>query len=152
VLVLKRAHHAFETPEIRLIELIAVEIAAAIEHVRLYQGSRRHLDEQLALARSAQSLTADLRFDRVLDHIVAEVSKLLRSESAAFYVYDREQSTLTLSAAFGEAERQAVGDQVGMKGLAGRVVQSGVSQLTNDYEHDLVRWPYRFAGRATCAE
>ncbi|MCW2927808.1 MAG: hypothetical protein JWM86_1776, partial [Thermoleophilia bacterium] len=79
----------------------------------------------------------DLRFDRVLEHIVAEVSKLLRSESAAFYVYDRELGTLTLSAAFGEAERQAVGEQVGMKGLAGRVVQSGVSQLTNDYERDL---------------
>lgn len=137
VLVLGRTHHAFEVTEIRLIELIAVEVAAAIEHVRLYEGSRRHLDEQLALARAAQSLTADLRFDRVLDHIVAEVSKLLRSESAAFYVYDREQATLTLSAAFGDAERQAIGDQVGMKGLAGRVVQSGVSQLTNDYEHDL---------------
>jgi K+-sensing histidine kinase KdpD len=137
VLVLDRAHHAFEPTEVRLIELIAVEIAAAIEHVRLYQGSRRHLDEQLALARAAQSLTADLRFERVLEHIVAEVSKLLRSESAAFYVYDREQGTLTLSAAFGDAERQAVGEQVGMKGLAGRVVQSGVSQLTNDYERDL---------------
>ncbi len=137
VLVLDRAHHAFDPTEIRLIELIAVEIAAAIEHVRLYQGSRRHLDEQLALARAAQSLTADLRFDRVLEHIVSEVSKLLRSESAAFYVYDREQGTLTLSAAFGDAERQAVGEQVGMKGLAGRVVQSGVSQLTNDYERDL---------------
>ncbi|MCW2925515.1 MAG: hypothetical protein JWM98_2919, partial [Thermoleophilia bacterium] len=86
---------------------------------------------------AAQSLTADLRFDRVLEHIVAEVVKLLRTASAAFYVYDREQGTLTLSAAFGEAERQAVGEQVGMKGLAGRVVQSGVSQLTNDYEHDL---------------
>jgi PAS domain S-box-containing protein len=137
VLVLDRAHHAFDPTEIRLVELIAVEIAAAIEHVRLYQDSRRHLDEQLALARAAQSLTADLRFDRVLEHIVAEVSKLLRSESAAFYVYDREQGTLTLSAAFGDAERQAVGEQVGMRGLAGRVVQSGVSQLTNDYERDL---------------
>jgi PAS domain S-box-containing protein len=137
VLVLDRAHHPFEPAEIRLIELIAVEVAAAIEHVRLYQSSKRHLDEQLALARAAQSLTADLRFDRVLEHIVAEVSKLLRSESTAFYVYDREQGTLTLSAAFGESERQAVGEQVGMKGLAGRVVQSGVSQLTNDYERDL---------------
>ncbi|MCB0878753.1 MAG: GAF domain-containing protein [Thermoleophilia bacterium] len=137
VLVLDRPHHPFESTEVRLIELIAVEVAAAIEHVRLYQGSRRHLDEQLALARAAQSLTADLRFDRVLEHIVSEVSKLLRSESAAFYVYDREQSTLTLRAAFGEAERRAIGDQVGMKGLAGRVVQSGVSQLTNDYERDL---------------
>ncbi|MEO6867834.1 MAG: GAF domain-containing protein, partial [Gaiellales bacterium] len=137
VLVLDRAHQPFDPAEIRLIELIAVEIAAAIEHVRLYQGSRRHLDEQLALARAAQSLTADLRFDRVLEHIVAEVSKLLRSESAAFYVYDRELSTLTLSAAFGEAERRAVGEQVGMKGLAGRVVQSGVSQLTNDYAAEL---------------
>ncbi|MCW2927767.1 MAG: multi-sensor signal transduction histidine kinase, partial [Thermoleophilia bacterium] len=78
VLVLQRGHHAFEPTEVRLIELIAVEIAAAIEHVRLYQGSRRHLDEQLALARAAQSLTADLRFDRVLEHIVAEVVKLLR--------------------------------------------------------------------------
>ncbi|MCW2925387.1 MAG: multi-sensor signal transduction histidine kinase, partial [Thermoleophilia bacterium] len=93
VLVLDRAHHAFEPTEVRLIELIAVEIAAAIEHVRLYQGSRRHLDEQLALARAAQSLTADLRFDRVLEHIVAEVVKLLRTASAAFYVYDREQGT-----------------------------------------------------------
>ncbi len=137
VLVLDRAHHAFEPAEIRLIELIAVEVAAAIEHVRLYQGSRRHLDEQLSLARAAQSLTADLRFDRVLEHIVAEVSKLLRSESAAFYVYDRDMRTLTLSAAFGEAERRAIGEQVGMKGLAGRVVQSGVSQYTNDYERDL---------------
>jgi PAS domain S-box-containing protein len=137
VLVLDRAHHAFDPTEIRLVELIAVEIAAAIEHVRLYQDSRRHLDEQLALARAAQSLTADLRFERVLEHIVAEVSKLLRSESAAFYVYDRVQGTLTLSAALGDAERQAVGEQVGMRGLAGRVVQSGVSQLTNDYERDL---------------
>ncbi|MBC7460176.1 MAG: GAF domain-containing protein, partial [Thermoleophilia bacterium] len=137
VLVLDRAHHPFEPAEIRLIELIAVEIAAAIEHVRLYQGSRRHLDEQLALARAAQSLTADLRFDRVLEHIVAEVVKLFRTESAAFYVYDREQGSLTLSAAFGEAEQSVVGQQVGMKGLAGRVVQSGVAQLTNDYEQEI---------------
>ena len=137
VLVIDRAHHAFDPTEVRLVELIAVEIAAAIEHVRLYMGSRRHLDEQLALARAAQALTADLRFDRVLEHIVAEVSKLLRAGSAAFYVYDREQGTLTLSAGFGETERQAVGQQVGMKGLAGRVVQSGVSQLSNDYEHEL---------------
>ncbi|MCZ4497314.1 MAG: hypothetical protein JWM25_1899, partial [Thermoleophilia bacterium] len=137
VLVLDRAHHPFEPTEVRLIELIAVEIAAAIEHVRLYQVSRRHLDEQLALARAAQSLTADLRFDRVLEHIVSEVVKLLRTESAAFYVYDREIGTLTLSAAFGDAEEQAVGQEVGLKGLAGRVVQSGVSQMTNEYEGEL---------------
>lgn len=137
VLVLDRFHHPFEPPEIRLIELIAVEIAAAIEHVRLYQGSQRHLNEQLALARAAQALTADLRFDRVLEHIVAEVSKLLRSQSTAFYVYDRNLRTLTLSAAFGDAEQGAVGEQVGLKGLAGRVVKSGVSQLTNHYEQDL---------------
>jgi len=137
VLVIDRAHQMFEPAEVRLIELIAVEIAAAIEHVRLYQGSKRHLDEQLALARAAQSLTADLRFDRVLEHIVSEVVKLLRTSSAAFYVYDREIGSLTLSAAFGETEQQAVGEEVGMKGLAGRVVQSGVAQLTNDYEDEL---------------
>lgn len=137
VLVIERSHHRFEGTEVRLIELIAVEVAAALEHVRLYQVSRRHLDEQLALARSAQSLTADLRFDRVLEHIVSEVVKLLRTSSAAFYVYDRDLGTLTLSAAFGEAERQAIGEQVGTKGLAGRVVLSGVSQMTNDYESEL---------------
>lgn len=137
VLLIDRAAHAFDPAEIRLIELIAVEIAAAIEHVRLYQGSRRHLDEQLALARAAQSLTADLRFDRVIEHMVAEVVKLLRTESASFYVYDRELATLTLSAGVGEHESRAIGEQVGMKGLAGRVVQSGVSQLTNTYQQDL---------------
>jgi GAF domain-containing protein len=135
--MIERAAHRFEAAEIRLIELIAVEIAAAIEHVRLYQGSRRHLDEQLALARAAQSLTADLRFDRVIEHMVAEVVKLLRTESASFYVYDRELGSLTLSAGFGEQESAAIGEQVGLKGLAGRVVQSGVSQLTNTYQRDL---------------
>lgn len=137
VLSIRRPHAAFDAPEIRLVELIAVEIAAALEHVRLYQAGRKHLDEQLALARAAQQLTADLRFDRVLEHIVNEVVKLLRTSSAAFYTYERDEQMLTLRAAFGEVEQQAVGERMGMTGLAGRVVRSGVSQYTNDYQDDL---------------
>ncbi len=137
VLTIARSHEAFEPTEQRLIELICIEIAAAVAYVQLHARGRKHLDEQLALARAAQSLTADLRFDRVLEHIVEEVVKLLRTPSAAFYTYDRDERSLTLRAAFGTTEQTAVGQRMGLTGLAGRVVQSGVSQLTNDYEADL---------------
>jgi PAS domain S-box-containing protein len=137
VLTLDRNHSAFDVAEQRLIELVAIEIGAVLEYVRLHQGGRRHLEEQVALARAAQTLTADLRFDRVIEHLVDEVVKVLRTNSAAFYAYDREERTLTLLAAHGEAERRAVGETMGLVGLAGRVVQSGVSQYTNAYAHDL---------------
>lgn len=136
VVVVERPHLSFDQTEERLMELIGVEVAAALEYVRLYQGGQRHLSQQLALARAAQSLTADLRFDRVIEHIVDEVVKVLITTSAAFYVYDREQRTLTLSAAHGEQERQAVGETMGLVGLAGRVVKTGVSQFTNSYTDD----------------
>jgi len=134
MVALERPHLPFEPAEVRLIELIGVEIAAAIEYMRLHHGGRQHLDEQLALARAAQALTADLRFDRVLEHIVDEVVKLLHTTSAAFYTYDRDARLLTLRAAFGESERQAIGQTMGLVGLAGRVITSGVSQITNEYE------------------
>jgi PAS domain S-box-containing protein len=137
VVTVEREGGSFFATETALIELIAIEVAAALGHVRLYQSSKQYLDEQLALSRAAQSLTADLRFDRVLEHIVNEVVKVLRTTSAAFYVYDRDQRQLTLSAAFGEHEESIVGLTTGLVGLAGRVVLAGVSQHTNDYQSDI---------------
>jgi GAF domain-containing protein len=137
VVVIDRSHAPFDHGEVRLIELIAVELSAALEYVRLHEGSRKHLDEQLALARAAQSLTADLRFDRVIDHLVDEVVKLLHTDSAAFYTYDRDGQQLTLQAAHGLDGLRIVGQRVGLVGLAGRTVTSGVSQLTNDYSNEL---------------
>ncbi len=135
--LVQRENTSFEQPEIRLIELVAVELAAALEHARLYQAGRTHLHEQLALARAAQSLTADLKFENVIRHIVEEVVKLLDTTSGAFYVYDRDAKVLTLSAAHGEVDQGVVGETMEPIGLAGRVVTSGVSQMTNNYVGDL---------------
>ncbi len=137
VMTIERSAASFDDAEVRLIELVAVEIAAALEYVRLYRGGRRHLDEQLALARAAQSLTADLRLDRVMDHIVEEVVEVMRTSSAAFYVYDRDERMLTLRAARGSEERRVLGERMAPIGLAGRVVTTGVAHYTNDYRAEL---------------
>lgn len=137
VVTINRSHVPFSVSEMKLIELIGVELSAAIEYVRLYQGGRRHLEQQLALSRAAQSLTADLRFDRVIEHLVEEVVKILRTDSAAFYVYDRDEQIVTLAGAVGEEEIRALGEKMGLVGLAGRVISTGVSQYTNNYREDL---------------
>ena len=68
--------------EIALAEAVAREAAVALDTSRLLRESDRRLAEQQALLKAGEALTSDLRFDTVIERLVAELRALVNADAA----------------------------------------------------------------------
>ena len=119
--------------EISLAETVAGEVGLAIHIARLLRENDRRLEEQAALLGAAQAVTTDLRFESVLQRLVAEVTQLLRVEAADCYLYEADRRVLRCAAVFG-LPRELVGTRVrDGRGLAGRAIAAGAAAVANEH-------------------
>ena len=95
-------------------------------------------NERLAgLYRIAQTITAPLQLQVVLDAIARGTVELLGSDTGVILLLDEAQQVLTIAGACGlraevvQGTRDRVGDSI-----AGRVVQTGQPIIANDLPHD----------------
>jgi diguanylate cyclase (GGDEF)-like protein len=136
VIALARHHVQPFTPgEQELAVAFAAAAAGALAQVRLTDEHARHMAQQSALARAAKTLNDSLDLSELLTSICGEAQAIVGADSSAIYLGDRD--TGMVAEAIYDLDRRVLGFRLPPgQGLAGRVAETGESQLSNDYQGD----------------
>jgi len=123
----------FSQLDLELLGSIGVQIGMAVENASLYQDQRRRLSEMEALRKTTLDITRQLEVPRLLQSIVQRASALVGTTGGALYLYHPEEQELEMvvSHHLGKdysGTRLKVGE-----GLSGKVMQTGVPMLVDDY-------------------
>ena len=121
----------------RLLATIAANVATAIENARLYEETVRRSEETAALVDVSREISATLDLPTVLESIVREAIALLKADTGAVYMPDRETDTYRAIVARGPiaAEVHASPIEPG-HGILGSVALSGAGEVVNDTSRD----------------
>lgn len=124
-------------PELLALTTIGRQVAAALENARLYQQTRRRLQELRLLHDVAMSLSASLDFEPLLQRAVEALCRNLSPDVCAFLLVEAAQGGLRASAAsFGlpcPAEELSLPLGVGLTGWAAQTRQPVlVTDVTRD--------------------
>lgn len=90
----------FTSEEIALASALAAQAAIAIENARLYEESRRRLEEMTALFEVGKALVSSLDLQEVLQRICEESTRLYGVTSAYVSRWDQEEGTYTVIAEY----------------------------------------------------
>ena len=127
----------FTSQDQEILRLFAVQAAIAIENARLYGEAERRRREAEVLASLAQTITASLDLDTVLQRVTEGARSLCDGDVAAIALREDESDTLTFRNWSGTvtATYAALRIRAG-RGLGGRVLVEGRSIRTADYRND----------------
>ena len=97
---------SFSEEELRLITIVANQVAAIIENATLMQQSRQRAQRAEALRRIASLVNSSATLDEILRYTVQEISHLLQADSTIVFLYEENQGLLRghLPSAFGIPE------------------------------------------------
>ncbi len=128
---------AFTPQDQEILRLFAVQAAIAIENARLYGEAERRRREAEVMASLAQTITASLDLETVLQRVTEGARSLCDGDVAAIALRENETDTLTFRNWSGTvtATYAALRIQAG-RGLGGRVLVEGRSIRTADYRND----------------
>jgi two-component sensor histidine kinase/putative methionine-R-sulfoxide reductase with GAF domain len=106
--VQSHAYRSWTTEEIRFLEMVAGEIAMAIENARLYQQTderlRQKVQELTTLQHVTKLIAATLDYNHVLNLIVEQASQLVKADMACIYELKEGSQYLTIVANHGLSE------------------------------------------------
>jgi GAF domain-containing protein len=124
--------HAFEADELRVLGLLASQAAVAITNARLYEETRRRLEELTVLHEVALAATSTLSLEEIADRVAAVVQQSLGFEHLALLLLDDKRGVLEpLGRVAAVGSELAVG-----QGLAGWVAEHGVALRVGDTAQD----------------
>jgi GAF domain-containing protein len=137
VVVGARRRAAFDDADVELVVDLARPLAAALEHRRLLDESRRRTEELAALYSTSQLITARLDAASVLDRISRSVTALIGSSGCGIGLLEPGGLRLVHAAAHGfkSDEWRALALPVG-EGIIGRCAESGVAIRVDDVRGD----------------
>ena len=117
---------SFSQSDLFTLQTIASQLAIAIENVRLYQETKRRVDELVALHNIDIAITSVLDQDEVLQIIYEQVNEMM--DISTFYIglYDEKKNELDLALIMEEGERLSLpAFQIGANdGLSGWVLRT----------------------------
>ena len=133
--VARRYDLVLDAPERGLLEAVTGATAHALQRLWLASDREANAKRQGALARAAKALAQSLDLTRVLDTLCAEVARATGGDVVSVYFGDATEG-LEAVAAYGVPDtflglRRAPGE-----GLGGRVVTTGVPQISNVYRQE----------------
>jgi diguanylate cyclase (GGDEF)-like protein len=133
--VLALAHarvHPFTAAEQELAIAFAAACSGALAQVRLADEHAQYVARQSALARAARKLNESLDLPELLTAICAEAQAIIDADNSGVYLGNHEDG-LVAEAVY-DHDRRVLGYRLAPgQGLAGRVAETGESQLANDY-------------------
>ncbi|MBI3029963.1 MAG: GAF domain-containing protein [Candidatus Rokubacteria bacterium] len=91
---------SFEDEQVQLASTIASQITLAIENARLFQVTRRRLQESETLLGVSRSMSSTLDITELIRLVAREATRALGADSAAAYRYDPEREVLHPLAAY----------------------------------------------------
>jgi len=99
------ARRAFTSDDERLLSLFAQQAAVAIENTRLYEETRRHVEELTVLHNIDMVITSTLNPDEVLQTIYEQVSTVMNITTFHIALYDEEKDELCLPVIVDQGKR-----------------------------------------------
>ena len=127
---------AYGPQEQALLELLADQIAPAVENARLYQELQTRTEEKAVIDEVARIVTSTLDIDQVYERFASEVKKLVDFERIAINIFDREAGTFRSMYMSGvHRGGRAVDNLVPFEGSKGQLVmKTGHSLLRPDIQ------------------
>ncbi len=87
-----------------LLEMLAAQVAVAIENARLFEQTRRRMNELEALAQASQALTGDMPWPSLLERILQAAARAIpAAEQGAIFLREQPDGPLHIQAQSGPA-------------------------------------------------
>ncbi|NWJ46684.1 MAG: GAF domain-containing protein [Chloroflexi bacterium] len=140
--VQSRIYRSWTTEEVRFLEMVAGEIALAIENSRLYQQTDERLREKVqelsTLQRVSKLIAATLDINSVLELMVQQAAELVKAEMASIYELKEGSNYLTIVASHGLSGDYVKNMQVKLgEGPVGRAAEYNHSEHVWDAHFEL---------------
>ncbi|HET7091040.1 MAG TPA: GAF domain-containing sensor histidine kinase [Anaerolineae bacterium] len=130
---------AFHDDDVTVLQILADQVAIAIENAHLFRKSRQQYEAMRALHDISLDITSRLESEQVLRAILRQAAHLLSAQGSSLAVCDPQADLVRVIAIHNlPPEYQGVDLRPG-EGAAGQVVLTGQSLIVNDYRH----WPGR---------
>jgi len=127
----------FTQDHLALVQAISDQAGIAVLNARLYTESQRQTRVMTALAESASAITASLKTEDVLQHILEQISHALQAEVVSLALIDPQTQEVVFHAATGEKGSSVVGTRLAVgQGIAGWVAKEGVGIIVPDVNDD----------------
>jgi signal transduction histidine kinase len=125
----------FTVDDVDLLQLAADRAAIAIDHARAYQSetsARRRLEDLQAVTDAA---LAHLELDELLNVLLPRIRGILKTDTCAVLLMDKDKDELVARAALGIEEEVEQGVRVPLgRGFAGRVASTGRPIIIEDLD------------------
>jgi PAS domain S-box-containing protein len=132
-----RAAGRFGENEVILIRTVADQIGVAVTNARLFEETRRRVDELALLNEVGRALTSTLNLEEVLSVIMEEAVSVLHGEAGSVLLLDEARNELTFASSVGPAADQLAGVRLpGGAGIAGQALNGGHPLLIADAQAD----------------
>ncbi len=113
--------------QIEALELFATQAAFAIENVRLFEESRRRLQEEELLFRASADMLSSLEMGETMERITEHIAKAVDATSARLHNWHPETKTLTMLAKYADAR-------------ANETEQAFDANVTHQVPEDSIAW------------
>lgn len=124
---------AFHPDDLIALQILADQVAIAIENAHLFDRARHQIEAMQALHDISLDITSHLDVQEVLTAILRQAAHFLRAHSSSLGILDRQAGVVRLIAIHNlPPEYQGVTLQPG-EGAAGYVVATGKPLIVNDY-------------------
>jgi signal transduction histidine kinase len=124
----------FRTDDLRFMEAVAAQIAAALGHVHLVSSLEWRQTEMEAIVRIAQALGYSVDLDSVLELVYTQIGRVLDSTNLYIALHNPDQCTLRFAFYVENGERLYLDyEWPDSEGLTGVILRTGQSIVTDDY-------------------
>ena len=127
----------FSERQIQLLETFADQAVIAIENARLFQEREAGSRDLAALHDVTAAASRSLEIKPVLDEVVKKITEIFAFDSVSVFLFDPKKEALTLMAAAGKYQMQALPRAFRRgQGLTGRVAETGHHLIFEDVRSD----------------
>jgi signal transduction histidine kinase/GAF domain-containing protein len=132
-----RKDHPFTSQDVQLLSSIGSQLGVAIENARLYEETRRRVQELAFLNEAGRTMTSSLDLEQILTTVMEETALVLKTEAGSVLLLDEESNELVFEAAVGPLSEKIKGLSVPLgQGIAGWVAREGQPLLVPDVKED----------------
>ncbi len=127
----------FSEEDMHLLTTLASNVGVAIEKARLYEETQRRAREAAAIAEVGREISSTLDLPTVLERIATRACDLLKADSSAVYLPDKDGQRFRTIAAVGEDANQILQDIVPLGvGIIGDTARRAVAERLVDTSLD----------------
>lgn len=128
---------AFDVEDVNLLNMLAAQVAIALENWQLYSTMEHKVKELATLNRVSQAVNSTLDLQKTLTLITDYIMLQLDAAAASIALHDLDQDVMKFAAASGRGADFVIGRQLAVgRGIMGWVAQQGQPVLVADASQD----------------